>query len=120
VAREHHKASETGGYGGGPEAEHETITADSEGALDRCKLRGEMVGLGPDELLDVARRRLKEHDEMVERLLRYLPRKYEKRVKALSVPRKDASTALEAVELLLGNARGALDSLAPPDREVQG
>ncbi|MGH2940334.1 MAG: hypothetical protein ACRDPE_19685 [Solirubrobacterales bacterium] len=80
-------------------------------------LYGEAIGLGPLELLDFAAERVNRRNAMVDRLLRWVPRKYEDRIKALAEPHDEAIAALRAVGILVANARLAGNALDKPNEE---
>lgn len=119
MARRLVKAEKSGRYGR-PEPAHEVIEADfkDDRLLARsCHLHGQAIGMTPEELLALARERYGEHEKLVDKLLRHLPRKFEERVKALSAPRHEADRALQAVEIMLANARHALAAGERPVEE---
>lgn len=100
-----------------PDPDREVVSLDSDprNFSSNCvTLKGEMLGLGPVELLGFARTRLNERNAMVERLLRWVPRKYEDRIKALAAPHNEAMEALKAVEILIENVRHAAVALEKP------
>jgi hypothetical protein len=101
------------------EQEHEVISLDSEERryANTVSLRGDAIGMGAEELLAFARARLVERAGLVDRLMRWVPRKYEERIKALDAPEAQAMDALRAVELLIANAKLAAAALEkPPER----
>lgn len=119
MARKLVPAEKQGRYGR-PEAAREVITADfkDDRLLARsCHLYGDAIGKTPEELLALARSRYGDHEKLVDKLLRHLPRKFEEKVKALTEPRHEANRALEAVEIMLANARHALAAGERPAEE---
>lgn len=77
-------------------------------------LRGEAIGMAPDELINHALEIIERREKLIERLLRYVPRKYEDKVKELSHPLWEAKQALWGARSLIRNARLPLE--APVER----
>lgn len=101
------------------EREHEVISLDAEERRfsNSVSLHGEAIGLSAEELLAFARRRINERNILIDRLMRWVPRKYEERIKALDQPSSEVMDALRAVEMLIANARlGATALEKPPER----
>jgi hypothetical protein len=67
-------------------------------------LYGEAVGMSAEELLIHARAKIREHKELIDLLLRHVPRKFERKVDALDAPCSAAEEAIAAVEILIANA----------------
>lgn len=100
---------------GNPDSPHSYERKDSEtvswdGASYRtAKLVGEEVGMSPEELLEYAVTQLREYESTVNKLLRHVPRKLEEKVKRVHDPNYRAREAIQAVGILIANARRPLE-----------
>jgi hypothetical protein len=103
------------------EREHEVISLDDgeRRFSNSVSLHGEAIGLSPVELLDFAAERINRRNAMIDRLLRWVPRKYEDRIKALGEPHDEAIAALRAAGILIANARLAGSALDKPNAEEE-
>lgn len=90
----------------------EHIRSDGGSPYTTAVLKGEEIGMSPDELLKYALGQMEEHKEMVDRLLRHVPRKHEEKIKALSGPERRAKEAVRASSILIGNARRPLEGVS--------
>jgi len=107
VSRKYKPAEPTARYDKDPS---ETIKVDDPGEDERfggrsVTLYGEMIGMTPEQLCELARERLGVLTGKYDKLAKHLPRRFEKRIDELKAPARDVERAIQAVEVILENAQ---------------
>lgn len=116
MARGYKPPQKRGEYGR-PEPAREEVRGDADRPGGFAWLYDPAINMTPEQLLEFARERMRARDALIDDLLKYVPRKHEDKIKALSEPKREAESAIHAVELLLGNLRGVLAAPDHPHKE---